>query len=582
MSKADSNIIVKSPIIRPEDLTMDRLRSLSSESFPMWCLTNNVVVDSNKFDFEKHRYLLPIYADNSDYIVVVKAAQLGLTIYTLLRLLHFLEANQGRKAAIYFPTREGADNLSQDRLHPIIQSCPSVASIYKEGSKLSLRKIGESSLYINHLGGSASKDSVPLDMLVFDEVRLCSLKDIDQARERISHSPYRKQIAVSTCGKPQDTIHKMFMAGNQLTFRVSCGCPDGADLARQWPDCVVERPEKGELYLRCTKCGHRLNDTQNGRYVPMNPGADYNSYHMCQLHSKYISLKEIWRAYKTTSNMAEFYNAKLGLPFIDEDNRGIAPEKLEALIDENMLWGFEDPKLKNSKTAMGVDVGADYAYVTIMDVDPSNSARKRIRHIEVIERRNKRYYDVEGNPQNCFVRIRELMKEFNVGLAVIDQAPNYDQVLDMAKDMPGKVYAANFSKGGKNVVEWGDRTYISEGVKKSGKYKNKYHVNINRFLGLQAMYAELNNVDIMFPNRNRLRQVMRNETTGVFEPTLTIERWFDMLPRHYKVWKVTNEDEGTGSWTWEYAGGDPHASFSLVYANVALERLRRQAIFTFA
>ena len=280
--------------------------------------------------------------------------------------------------------------------------------------------------------------------------------------------------------------------------------------------------------------------------------------------------------------MAEFYNAKLGLPYVDEDNRGVSREVLDTLVNNDLCWGFEDPKLRAQKTAMGVDVGADYAYVTIMDVDPSNSSRKRVRHLEVIERRNKRYFDASGNPQNAFVRIRELMKEFNVGIAVIDQAPNYDQVLDMSKDMPGKVFAANFTKGGKNVVEWGDRSYTSEGVKKSGKYRNKYHVNINRFLGLQAMYADLNSQNIIFPSYNGLRQMMRNEDTGVFEPTSVIDRWFDMLPRHYKTFKITNEQEGTGSWTWEYAGNDPHGSFSICYSLVALERLRRQAIFTFA
>jgi hypothetical protein len=577
----DPNIIIKSPIIRPEDMTMEKLRHLSADSFPLWCLANKIKVDSNTLEFNTHRYLLPIYADNTDYKVWQKAAQVGATIHMLLELLYFLEKNQGRKAAIYFPTRDGADNLSQDRLEPIIRATPSIAAIYREGSKMSLRKIGDSSLYIFHLGGSASKDSMPLDMLAFDEVRLVSLKDIDQARERISHSSHKKQLMASTCGRPGDTINKLFMGGNQLTWLPRCGCTDGCDLARQWPDCVVENPSTKELYLRCTKCGYKIKDTQNGRYVPMNPGGDYNSYHMCQLHSKYISLREIWRSYKTTSNMTEFYNAKLGLPYVDIDNRGVSKETLMSLVDNTLPWGVDDPTQKSRRTAMGVDVGADYVYVTILDISPDGN-KKRLRHIEVVERRNRDYFDHNGEQQSPFVRVRQLIKEFNVGMCVIDQAPNYSEVMELSKEFPGKVFAANYTTGGQNVVEWGDRSTTAEGVRKSGKYRNKYFVNIHRFHGFQAMFSEFNAGDFVLPNYYGLRQMMRSETTGLFEPTAVMDRFMDMLPRLYKTFRVHDELTGAGTWVWEYSGNDPHCSHSTLYANVALERLRKQVIYTFA
>jgi hypothetical protein len=63
------------------------------------------------------------------------------------------------------------------------------------------------------------------------------------------------------------------------------------------------------------------------------------------------------------------------------------------------------------------------------------------------------------------------------------------------------------------------------------------------------------------------------------EPT---RRLFDHLTRLTKNFHETNEETGDGRWRWVYGGGDPHYAHALNYCNVALERLKRQTIFTFA
>ena len=55
-----------------------------------------------------------------------------------------------------------------------------------------------------------------------------------------------------------------------------------------------------------------------------------------------------------------------------------------------------------------------------------------------------------------------------------------------------------------------------------------------------------------------------------------------MLPRLFKTFRVHDELQGSGTWVWEYAGEDPHMAHSTLYANVALERLRKQVVFSFA
>jgi len=906
--------------VKPEDITIDDLRHLSNESFTLWTQTSGVTVDGNNIDFNAHRYLLPIYLCNDTEIVWQKAAQMGATVYMLLKVIHWLHTHQGRKAGLYFPTKEGVENLSKDRLTPLLQSIPELNGTIDTQDKLGLRKIGKSSFYLFHLGGVASKDSVPLDFVSFDEVRLCKPQEIDQALERISHSPYKQKVFMSTChskdtrilvrkkqdvkywkvsnpvesksfreledcwhqyqvlcqyqsnglnytfrditafhdngikpvvkalfddgtevvathdheyawcdafgksknilrweqlskltdknaivtlrnisqyeeidtpfdlltyyvfgayaaegcvvtgttntisiaqlkktdtpirsrviewaqrngfkfseqrtcirvslktrpdlyqlfesfgksssdkrfpeiirngsvkqlrelldgyidgdgtrrtdhswditttsyamlydlklialrvgepayirdyegrtenrahsyqlchnansnrilsrplnahyraarlvelrewgnqavcditvdqyhnfvlengivahncGLPENDIAARFDLGTQHIWMAKCGCPDGVDLARAFPDCVVDDKKRGKLYLRCPKCRFVINDPQNGRYVAHNPGADYTSFHVSQLTSKYMPLKTLWDFYYRTTNKAEFFNAKLGLPYVDEENRGVTLGQLKSCVDPMLEWAAPG---KAADTAMGVDVGGGYCYVIIADLHES---KKRIRHVEIIESDNPHYMEA-GKRVSPFKRLRTLMKEYKVQLCVIDAMPNYDSVLEFAQEFPGKVFASFYSKEAKDVVTWSDKPRTKVTIKKAGPLlKFKYYCVVSRYLSLDVALGQWAGNDVICPDPDRLVQMCLNEKTKDLEPEAVMNRAFSMFMRLIKRFNVSNEETGEGRHEWIYSGGDPHFAHAWNYCNVALERMRRGVIFTF-
>lgn len=937
-----TDIIMKKPTKAIEDISIEDLRALSNDNFLMWCMTSGAKVDNNEIDFDTHRYLIPIYLDNSDHIVWQKAAQLGATVYMLLRTLWWLEKNQGRKAGLYFPTNDGVQNLSKDRLVPLIDSCPSIKAISPDSGKLNLRHVGSSSFYLYHLGGVASKDSVPLDFVCFDEVRLCDAKDIDQALHRISHSPYKYRTFMSTCiegnttvvvrekstgfvtkksfkelehtftnyqvlsynriggyrprwrdikavhnngvkkvvkasftghneivctpdhkfavsaptkalfgynsfveiqhierhnesntpapvgvyalteiptdvgvhydlltfefmglfiaegvykngtvsiyqnvtgekheavrdiakqwamsngleylentdgvhvsgittrpdlvqlfqdcgtlasekripeillqgnkpqlthlmngliagdgwyidkdlgsfgistsskqlasdirfvalkigspvqtsvrnnrvgtpvvidgvqtgtakhkehilrysplshrhkeivrgvgklalssvadageaevydmtvdqdawyflaesgilakncGLPDNDINRRWQQGTQHIWMSACGCPDGCDLARTFPDCIVTDDPKrpGEVYLRCPKCRYEIKDAQNGRYVPMNPSADYHSYHVSQLASKYRSTKEVWTEFLNTTNIEEFYNAALGIPYIDSANRGVTPSQLEACVNPQLRWMKDERKEEKTRTAMGVDQGGAYNMVVIADIAPDGT-RKRIRHVEIIEQLNPQYYE-DGNPVSPFNRLYKLMDEFNVGICVIDMMPNYNEALKFAQAFPGRVFLAYYKRDGKEVVQWGDRGKYKENVRKAGPLlKFKYQCAIGRFPSLSFALGEWAEGNVQIPPLDGIRQIARSEehdSRGQLIPESPARRLFSHLPRLIKRWTEVDAETGSGRWEWVYAGGDPHLAHAWNYCNIALERIRRKAVFAF-
>jgi len=706
----------------PQSISDDEVKALTSSNFALWASTSNIKVDHRPFDFGAHRYLLPIYLDQTKEIIMMKAAQMGATIWVLLRLLHFCMHNPV-KACLFFPTQDGVTLLSKDRMTPLIDSNAELKEAVKDSDTLGYKQVGkESALYLRHLGGVASKDSTPFDMLAFDEVRLLNAADIDQARERVSHSTYKTILQVSTAGLPNcfagntevlvrdkqtlkvmsvtiaslvetynqyealsfnkwreitgavcrgmrsmvevkllsgqkikctkdhrfatignehgplwlpifsiwqhklpiigsalggvpmfnelfvgsvsvveeelaydleieetpwfvlaesgclvhnSDIHKQFLRGTQNFWHSYCGCkPDGIVLSEVFPDCIAISPKK-EVYYRCPRCKMKIVDPQNGRYIAHNPGASIQSYHIHQMLSKYISAAEIWEAFQITQNLKEFFNAKLGKPYVDEVNIPVTDDDLMACENSDIMWDQG-----KAHTAMGVDQMSGILYVVIAQ---RLGNKKRIVHYEIVDDLNPIYHEA-GNRQPVFKRLYQLMKEFDVDLCIVDAMPNANEAMEFARAFPKRVFVAWYLEQQREVVQWGDRPKYKVGTKKGGpKIKFKYSVLISRYLSIEMAMKEIADRNVEWPNPRSLVQICRNQKTGRYEPMHIFEAYFYL---HMKsiVRQKTILDENTGRFKMEWLnlGLDPHSCHSMNYCNLAMERLRKQPMFTLA
>lgn len=574
--------------IRPLDVrkmlaqaTPDQLSFLMRDNLALWAQYSGIEVDQRAFDFDHHRYLLPIYMCNAQEMSWMKSAQMGATIYEVLRLLWFCRYHQV-KAALYFPTADGVTKLAKDRLNPIIKSNKELEDNLSDGDALGLKHIQNihgrsSSLYMLYLGGTASKDSVPLDVLGFDEVRLCDTNDIDQALERVSHSTYKYRMYVSTAGYPNLDIHARFLRGNQQYWHVKCNCLDGFIPSECFPDCIIET-KKREVFLRCPKCKMIVRDPQNGNYVAHNPGADFPSFHISQFISKFITPKEIWTHYNTAINKKEFYNAKLGKPFVDEENVPITEEVLENSVNTDIRWLHDAHRKDRRNCAMGIDQHGGNVFVVI--AQRANDGTKRIVHMEIVDSANPRYWE-NGKQVSPFKRVYELFREFDVGMCVIDAMPNYNEAAQLTRDFRGRCFVAWY--GGqeqKDIALWHDRARVKEGIRKgSQNIKTKFQVSLNRYTSIDYALSEFVSRNVEMPHPDALVQVARSKE-GRWEADNICRTTFWL---HLKsiVRQKTWIDEQTGRYRmeWAYLGRDPHFVHAWNYCNIALERLKRQAIF---
>ncbi len=566
------------------DISPAQLAQLQRENFSLWASTSGIEVDHKPFDFKRHKYLLPLYNDMSQEICLMKAAQMGATIWMLLRLLHFTLHNAA-KACLYFPTQDGVGKLSKDRLKPLIASNATLAGSVMDTDTIGLKQIGaKSSFYLQHMGGEATKDSTPFDMICFDEVRLLKPADIDQARERISHSEFKYVMQVSTAGFPGNDIHKVFLRGTQNYWHVKCNCRDGFIPSDHWPDCVCPMAD-GSIYLQCPICKKKIVDTQDGQYIPHNPSANFPSYHISQFLSDYITLAEIWDNWQRTQNLKEFYNAKLGKPYVDEENQPVKDEELISCENSDLRWQKSKSKTGGKiQRAMGVDQmgGNNYAVISERHED-----KKRIIHYEIIEDRNPIYMEAD-HKVSCFKRLYQLMKEFDIDLCLIDAMPNINEALDFARAFPKRVFVTWYVEGsgggaqGRDMVQWGDRPKDKMTVKRGGpKIKFKWTAILNRYMSIDFALSEIANRNCEWPVPETLIQVCRSMESGLFEPMHLFRTHFYLHMKSMVRQKtIINDETGQFKMEWYQLGVDPHSVHAWNLCNIALERLIKQPMFT--
>jgi hypothetical protein len=576
------------------------IRALMSRNFALWCQYSGLEVDGAKFSFDDHRYLLPIYMDDGHEVVWMKAAQLGATTYMLLRLLwqcrYLNDEKNGRlavKAALYFPTGEGVETLSKDRLAPLIQSNKELSeNLSEDVDTQGLKRIKnildrESSLYMLYVGGRASKDSVPLDCLCFDEVRLIDPKDIDQCLKRTSHSVFKYHTYMSTAGHPGASIDARFDQGTQLVWTIKCNCRTGEGFVPSecFPDCIAEK--NGEVYLKCPRCNSRIRDPQNGSFVARNPGADFNSYSVSQLiaNAKYTDLKKVLRDFKTTTNLQEFYNAVLGMPYVDADNRPVTDDVFDSCINPDLKWAKEFRESRRVRS-MGIDQHKGNCYAVVME--KGKDGRNHIVHLEVIDTVNPAYFKEneqtgELSPVTPFKRVHEMMEEFGVRMAICDSEPNANEAMSFANAFPRRVFLAKYKDSGMDMVVWADKLKTKESIRKGSKeIKLKYQVQIHRYQAIDFALRQWVEQKVLIPHPKRLEQVMANEKNGSLELQFPADRLRDHLKRMVRVQESLDKDGQNTERVrnrWQTMGNSGHFLHAYLFALISLERLNKKAIF---
>jgi len=472
-----------------------------------WAESLSIVLDGKPFTFHRHEYLNKPYKDNHPHQVEEKAAQMGLTSKAMLKTIHRARYGNYRGILYLFPSKTDVTDFSKGRIDPLIDENPdTIAKWLKDTDAANIKHIWNCYLYLRGMTSRIGLKSIPVDMIVFDELDEAPQNAVDMAMERMGHSEFREVLKLSNPTLPEYGIDKAFQETDQRYWLLKCEkCGAYTCLEDTFPDCLIEIG--GRVIRACSQCQGELNPSI-GQWVAKKPAiTDKRGYHYSQLFSHFTDPGDILHQFRTTNNLTDFYNLKIGVPYVEATNRLAVQEVLILCGNEGIA--DHDP----GPCFMGVDQGKDLHVVI-------GKRPGRIIHIEV-------YKDWE--------ELDRLMNNFHVSRCVVDALPETRNARAFAERFKGKVYLNYYNEHQKGSYAW---------------YEDKLIVQCNRTESLDASHKEITDRTIVLPKQCEMT-----------------EEFADHL---HNVAKKLEEDEESGSKRYVYVKlGPDHFRHAFNYAIMA-------------
>jgi len=482
-----------------------------------------VILDGKPFSFEHHEYLIRPYKDDHPHQVEEKAAQMGLTSKAMLRVAYGARYGGYRGILYLFPSKSDVTDFSKGRIDPLIDENPgTIGEWIRDTDSANIKRIHNAFLYLRGMRSRVGLKSIPVDLLVLDELDEAPQNSIDMAMERMGHSEFREVLKLSNPTLPDYGIDKAFQGTDQRFWLLRCPkCREYTCLEDTFPDCLLE--VDGRVIRACRKCKAELNPSI-GQWVAKHPSVtDKRGYHYSQLFSHFVDPRDILHQFRTTTNLTDFYNLKIGIAYVEAENRLSVQEVLGLCRNEGIA--SQDP----GPCFMGVDQGRDL-HVVIGKKHPEKSGQ--IVHLGV-------YRDWE--------ELDRLMKVFHVSRCVVDALPETRNARAFAKRFEGKVYLNYYNQHQKGSYAWNERELI---------------VSCNRTESLDASHREILDQAIILPKEC--------EITREFAEHL------------HNVAKKLEEDEETGSKRYVYVKlGPDHFRHAFNYEAMARGSIRQGLLSSF-
>jgi hypothetical protein len=503
-------------------------RRASSEPLALWA-ERRIRLEGKPFSFEGHEYLRAVYDDTASHLVLSKASQVGGTTWAILRSLH--ACLSGLNVGYYFPTKTDVLEFSKSRVTPLVTDNPFLQKELRDTDTAGLKRIGEAHLYLRGMQSSIGMKSIPLDMLVFDELDEATPDAKSLAKERLSHSDYRRLIELSNPSLPGYGIDEAYLESDQRHWTLRCiACGKWTALEKAFPAKlgedvrVIRERADGTFYHACPSCDAEL-DLALGEWVGDYPDRPIHGYRISQLFSSKVDPGEILREYRKTYNPERFYTLKIGIPWADVENK-LSPHQVLALCGDHGLLERSD-----RSCTMGVDTGKELHVVVSRRWDPTGKDPRR----EVIWIGTAHSYE----------ELDSLVERFQVSRCVIDALPEIHATRAFAERHHGLVWLNYFNEGQKGSYKWDREQHI---------------VQVNRTEALDAAKKAIRDGEVILPRRVPLLEVFADHLASDAKKLV--------------------EDEETGAKSYRYIRtGTNHFSLAFTYDWIASED-ERGPVFT--
>ncbi len=547
-------------------------------SFRAWCEKlgkDGLKVDDHPFTLDNRPALHFIYdlipttieEANKKMIVLMKGAQMGLTIWEMLADIYMALKWGPCKIGMYVPDRSLAAYKSSERFMPVVRTVPSAYERLTQADTRTGRKKGEGNVLNRTMGdsrflflwtsGKVATESFPLDVVSFDEVQEMMIADMEKTMERMSASLIRFTLMLSTAKWPDADIHYWYKQGKQYRFHTDCHCEGGVILDDVFPQCIQLKqsvPIDEYAYI-CPHCNTHIPNPQKGEWIADNPDADIISVHLPQILSPTVSPQEIFEAYHNAEDMQNFFNRKLGKPYTDPSQIPVNLEILNQCVKQGIAAGIQW-KTQARGTYMGIDQMGAFNVVIIKE--RLDDGRQAVIHVEAI---------YNNDP---FKRCDELMQSYGVAVCIVETLPNYNDAKRFAGRHRGRVFLAGYATIDDNMLRWGDATVSKADRKTDQTERDRYTVTLDQYKCMQTSMARFARYQCLFPDPKGLAQEVIEK--GVKMRIAILKK---MVFLHFtKTALVIEKDPEEKKYRRKVVkvGIDPHFSYANMLCDVAWAR----------
>jgi hypothetical protein len=574
-------------------------------TFRQWCVMlgeKGLLVDGKPFKLDDRPAMAWIYdqvpsTPDEAYryiLVIMKCAQVGFTVMEILAALYLGIKFGPATVGMFLPDMNLANIKSTERFMPIVRSIPEVHKLMTQdaadgsGTKtgegnVNKRRLHKALYVFSWTSGRATTESIPMDVLNFDEVQEMTLDQIEKNYERLSASDIRFMLMGSTANWPEADIHHWFLLGDQHHFHTECPtCHTKKPLDEYFPECIRFDKELDRLRYVCPN-GHWIDDTQQGEWIPKHPERcgpvehhvekkfrrqRIRSIHFPQFLSPTISADEILTAYNSATDMKNFFNRKLGKPYLDPSQIPVTLEHLAACVAAGKAAGIQW-KTRARNCYMGIDQMGNFNVHVIKERLPDG--RQAVVHVE------------ETYSDDPFARSSELMELYGVDVCVVEINPNYNDAKKFANRHRGRVFICDsFGTVKEGMIQWGDAPKLDTSDRRTSEdARDRYTLRMDQFKCMQVSMARFtaNPPHCLFPDPQSLVQAVKEK--GQEQTVAVLPRAF----HHFtKTALVSEKDDETNAYkrVVKKVGIDPHFSYANMLCDVAWSRSHGTTSFILA
>lgn len=507
-----------------------------TDSMPMteW-IVKNTKLRKKPFSFQGYEFQKTIVDDMHPHMYVTKCSQIGLTEVQLRKFAAFLTRTTAINGIFTLPDDNMMKRVSQTRFGPMI----SEGKVFNLGldkpiRSMHLYQINQSFGYFT---GNKESDatSINADFLFHDELDLSDQEMIALFQSRLQGSDYRITQSFSTPTFEGFGIDAGFKASDQHEYLIKCESCNSHEIPAFNPDHlalpglssdindlseidadVAARLDLDQAYVRCTKCGSKLNlhEPSLRFWVPRHPGRRFRGYRVSPFCTPRLTIPYMidqLLQYKQKDALRRFYNTVLGEPYNDSNAR-ITEESIRAIMDSPSKIDVGD-----APVFVGIDAG-----ITCHVVLVSMGSNKPV----VFEWR-------QVLADNLVDEVEGILENYNVVAGVMDRNPytplaNEIRDLSMGRIVPTE-YAGSPTAAGLALVK--------------DELDNISHIRANRTSMIDAVATAIKKRKLTFVGYQNLDH-------------LIIQHLRDMV-------RIEKEDDTA---VWQKLNGNDHFFHALGYA----------------